>query len=111
KNSDVMTLHLDFNQDTKGWLSKMRVARMRPGAYLINTARPELIDEGAVLDALRSQRIRGAAFDLPSDEAPFTVPLLSQENVLVAGNAGSNTDEHDLRTALMAAGYDVAVLA
>ena len=110
KNSDVVSLHLDFNPDTKGWLSKMRVARMRPGSYLINTGRPELIDEGAVLDALRAQRIRGAAFDLPSDEAPFTVPLLSQENVLVSGNAGSNTEESVLRQAVMAAENVVAVL-
>jgi phosphoglycerate dehydrogenase-like enzyme len=110
KNSDVVTLHLDFNQDTKGWLSKMRVGRMRAGAYLINTGRPELIDEGAVLDALRSQRIRGAAFDLPSDEAPFTVPLLSQENVLVSGNAGSNTEECLMRQAVMAAENVLAVL-
>jgi phosphoglycerate dehydrogenase-like enzyme len=110
KNSDVVTLHLDFNQDTKGWLSKMRVARMRPGCYLINTARPELIDEGAVLDALRGQRIRGAAFDLPSDEAPFTVPLLSQENVLVTGSSASNTEETLQRQAIMAAENVVAVL-
>src|SRR5206468_719293 len=81
KNSDVVSLHLDFNPDTKGWLSKMRVARMRPGSYLINTGRPELIDEGSVLDALRSQRIRAAAFDLPTEDSPFTVPLLSQDNV------------------------------
>jgi D-3-phosphoglycerate dehydrogenase len=110
KNSDVVSLHLDFTPDTKGWLSKMRVARMRPGSYLINTGRPELIDEGAVLDALRGQRIRGAAFDLPSDEAPFTVPLLAQENVMVSGNAGSNTEESVLRQAVMAAENVVAVL-
>jgi phosphoglycerate dehydrogenase-like enzyme len=110
KNSDVVSLHLDFNPDTKGWLSKMRVARMRPGSYLINTGRPELIDEGAVLDALRGQRIRGAAFDLPSDETPFTVPLLAQENVMVSGNAGSNTEESVLRQAVMAAENVVAVL-
>jgi D-3-phosphoglycerate dehydrogenase len=110
KNSDVVSLHLEFSPDTKGWLSKMRVARMRPGSYLINTGRPELIDEGAVLDALRAQRIRGAAFDLPSDEAPFTVPLLAQENVLVSGNAGSNTEESVLRQAVMAAENVIAVL-
>lgn len=110
KNSDIVTLHLDFNPDTKGWLSKMRVARMRPGAYLISTGRPELIDEGAVLDALRGQRIRGAAFDLPAEESPFTVPLLSQENVLVSGHAGSNTEECVQRQALKASENVVAVL-
>jgi D-3-phosphoglycerate dehydrogenase len=110
KHSDIVSLHLEFNPDTKGWLSKMRVARMQPGCYLINTGRPELIDEGAVLDALRGQRIRGAAFDLPTDEAPFTVPLLSQENVLVSGNAGANTEECVVRQAVMAAENVLAVL-
>jgi len=110
KHSDVGTLHLGLNPETKGWLSKMRVARIRPGAYLINTGRPELIDEGAVLDALRGQRIRAAAFDLPGEETPFTVPLLSQENVLVTCHAGSHTEESLQRQAVMAAENVVAVL-
>lgn len=110
KHSDILSLHLTLTPDTKGWLSKIRVGRIRPGSYLINTGRPELIDEGAVLDALRGQRLRGAAFDLPGDETPFTVPLLSQENVLVTGHAGSNTEESVRRQAVMAAENVVAVL-
>ena len=110
KNSDIVTLHLGLNPETRGWLSKMRVGRIRPGAYLVNTGRPELIDEGAVLDALRGQRLRGAAFDLPSEENLFTVPLLTQENVLVSCHAGSNTEESVRRQAVMAAENVVAVL-
>lgn len=110
KNSDIVTLHLGLNPETRGWLSKMRVARIRPGAFLINTGRPELIDEGAVLDALRGQRIRGAAFDLPGEENQFAVPLLSQENVLVSCHAGSHTEESVRRQAVMAAENVVAVL-
>jgi D-3-phosphoglycerate dehydrogenase len=110
KHSDILTLHLTLTPDTKGWLSKIRVGRIRPGAYLINTGRPELIDEGAVLDALRGQRLHGAAFDLPGEETPFTVPLLSQENVLVTGHAGSNTEETVRRQAVLAAENVVAVL-
>jgi len=110
KNSDIVTLHLGLNPETRGWLSKMRVGRIRPGSYLINTGRPELIDEGAVLDALRGQRLHGAAFDLPSEENLFTVPLLAQENVLVSCHAGSNTEESVRRQAVMAAENVVAVL-
>src|SRR5438132_410308 len=110
KNSDIVTLHLGLNPETRGWLSKMRVGRIRPGAYLVNTGRPELIDEGAVLDARRGQRLRGAAFDLPSEENLFTVPLLTQENVLVSCHAGSNTEESVRRQAVMAAENVVAVL-
>src|SRR5439155_1492230 len=105
-----VTLHLGLNPETRGWLSKMRVGRIRPGAYLVKTGRPELIDEGAVLDALRGQRLRGAAFDLPSEENLFTVPLLTQENVLVSCHAGSNTEESVRRQAVMAAENVVAVL-
>lgn len=110
KNSDIVTLHLGLNPETRGWLSKMRVARIRPGAFLINTGRPELIDEGAVLDAMRGQRIRGAAFDLPGEENQFAVPLLAQENVLVSSHAGSHTEETVRRQAVMAAENVVAVL-
>src|SRR5947209_20144919 len=88
----------------------MRVGRIRPGSYLINTGRPELIDEGSVLDALRGQRLRGAAFDLPSEENLFTVLVLTQENVLVSCHAGSNTEESVRRQAVMAAENVVAVL-
>jgi phosphoglycerate dehydrogenase-like enzyme len=110
KTSDLVTLHLGLIPDTKGWLSKMRVARMRPGAYLINTGRPELLDEGAVLDALRSQRIRAAAFDLSGEETSFTASLLALDNVLVTANAGSHTEECVRRQAVMAAENVVAVL-
>jgi len=110
KNSDIVTLHLGLNPETRGWLSKMRVARIRPGSFLINTGRPELIDEGAVLDAMRGQRIRGAAFDLPGEENQFAVPLLAQENVLVSSHAGSHTEETVRRQAVMAAENVVAVL-
>lgn len=110
KNSDIVTLHLGLNPETRGWLSKMRVARIRPGSFLINTGRPELIDEGAVLDAMRGQRIRGAAFDLPGEENQFAVPLLAQENVLVSSHAGSHTEESVRRQAVMAAENVVAVL-
>ena len=110
KNSDIVTLHLGLNPETRGWLSKMRVARIRPGSFLINTGRPELIDEGAVLDAMRGQRIRGAAFDLPGEENQFAVPLLAQENVLVSCQAGAHTEESVRRQAVMAAENVVAVL-
>jgi len=110
KQSDIITLHLGLNPETRGWLSKMRVARIRPGSFLINTGRPELIDEGAVLDAMRGQRIRGAAFDLPGEENQFAVPLLAQDNVLVSCQAGAHTEESVRRQAVMAAENVVAVL-
>src|SRR5207245_7369056 len=88
----------------------VRRGRTGPGACVVNTGRPGLIDEGAVLDALRGQRLRGAAFDLPSEENLFTVPLLTQENVLVSCHAGSNTEESVRRQAVMAAENVVAVL-
>src|ERR1700683_2182829 len=62
--ADVISLHLALNDDTRGFLGPARVARMKPGVILINTARAALIDEAALLDGLRSGRIRHAGLDV-----------------------------------------------
>jgi D-3-phosphoglycerate dehydrogenase len=62
--SDVLSLHLPLDSATKGFLSRERLAQLRPGARLVNTARGELVDEAALLDALRAGRLAGAAVDV-----------------------------------------------
>src|SRR4029450_589242 len=62
--SHVVSLHLLLNDDTKGFLSRERIAMMRPGSILINTARGAVVDEDAMCDALRSGHIAHAGLDV-----------------------------------------------
>lgn len=68
--SDVITLHLPLNAQTRHLIGAAEFGRMRPGALLINTARGGLVDEAALLEALRSGRIGGAGFDVLGKEPP-----------------------------------------
>ena len=68
--SDVITLHLPLKEQTRHLISAAEFARMKPDAILINTARGGLVDEAALLEALRSGRIGGAGFDVLGKEPP-----------------------------------------
>jgi glycerate dehydrogenase len=68
--SDVITLHLPLKEQTRHLISTAEFDRMKPGAFLINTARGGLVDEAALLDALRAGRIGGAGFDVLEKEPP-----------------------------------------
>jgi len=70
RESDAITLHLPLNDQTRHLISTAEFARMKPGAILINTARGGLVDEVALLEALRSKRIAGAGFDVLGKEPP-----------------------------------------
>ncbi len=68
ESSDLVTLHVNLHETTRGFFGGGEISRMKPGAWFINTSRGELIDEAALLDALRSARIAGAAIDVLSSE-------------------------------------------
>lgn len=70
RDSDVITLHLPLNEQTRHLISTAEFARMKPDALLINTARGGLVDEAALHDALCSGRLGGAGFDVLSKEPP-----------------------------------------
>lgn len=74
--SDVITLHCPLTEATRGMIGHAEIARMKPGAMLINTARGPLINEQAVLDALESGHLGGAALDVLSVEPPVNEPAL-----------------------------------
>jgi glycerate dehydrogenase len=75
--SDVVSLHCPLTPESKDMVNGERLARMRPTAYLINTARGGLVDEKALAEALRHGRIAGAALDVVSQEPVLpTNPLL-----------------------------------
>jgi D-3-phosphoglycerate dehydrogenase len=110
--SDVVSLHAPLLPSTSRMVNGEFLARVKPGAFLINTARGELVDEQALLDALRRGRLRGAALDCFSQEPPEkNNPLLSLPQVIVTPHTGSHTDEAVNRMGRMALQDCLAVLA
>ncbi|WGD54250.1 NAD(P)-dependent oxidoreductase [Bradyrhizobium sp. CB1650] len=93
-DSHVVSLHLLLNDETKGFLSRERIAMMRPGSILINTARGAVVDEDAMLEALRSGHIAHAGLDVFTIEPlPAGHPLTKLPNVTLSAHSAFRTPE------------------
>jgi D-3-phosphoglycerate dehydrogenase / 2-oxoglutarate reductase len=93
-NSDVISLNLVLNDETRGFLDAARIMRMKPGAILINTARGALVDETALLEALRNGQIRHAGLDVfHSEPLKSDHPLARIDNVTLSAHAAFRTPE------------------
>ncbi len=93
EQSDILTLHCPLTDETKGLLDKRRIALMKPGASIINTARGELIDQEALIAALESGQLVGAGLDVYPDEPNVDQRLLDHPNVMTLPHIGSATAE------------------
>jgi D-3-phosphoglycerate dehydrogenase len=92
--SDFITLHAALTPRTKGMIDKEAIAKMKPGVRIINAARGDLIDEEALIEALQSGLVAGAALDVLSKEpADPDNPLLHMDNVLVTPHLAASTQE------------------
>ncbi|RMG41543.1 MAG: phosphoglycerate dehydrogenase [Planctomycetota bacterium] len=100
---DFLTVHTHLNDETRGMIGAERIARMKPGARIINCARGGIVDEQAVYDALQSGHLAGAAFDVFVNEPPGEHPLLSCPNFLGTPHLGASTEEAQELVAVEAA--------
>ena len=94
RTSDVVSLHLRLSPQTTGFIERERLALMKPGAILINTARGPIVDEAALVDALRERRISGAGLDVFDVEPlPAGHPLTTLDNVVLTSHCAGITPE------------------
>ena len=96
--ADVVSLHIPGGADNAGMISAAMIARMKPTAYLVNTARGDIIDEPALIEALRERRIAGAGLDVYAAEPHVPAELIALANVTLLPHIGSATLE--TRTAM-----------
>lgn len=91
--ADILTLHCPLTDDTRGMIDARRIAMMKPGASIINTARGELIDQEALIKALYDGHLAGAGLDVYPDEPHVDERLLKHPNVMTLPHIGSATVE------------------
>ncbi|HVA88277.1 MAG TPA: phosphoglycerate dehydrogenase [Chloroflexota bacterium] len=101
--SDFVSLHLPLTPQSTRLLNSERLALMKPGAYLINTARGGLIDEDALFDALQGGRLGGAGLDVRDPEPPHDPRFSNLENIVLTPHVAGLTDGRWLACGAMAA--------
>ena len=92
--ADFVTIQLHVTPETRGIISRERIAQMKPTAFLINTSRAALVDMDALFEALRERRIAGAGLDVfePDEPLPDDSPLRSLDNVILTPHVAAHTE-------------------
>jgi D-3-phosphoglycerate dehydrogenase len=93
RESDFVTLHVPLTAATKGIIGAKELAQVKPTVRIINTARGGLIDETALVKAIREKRVAGAAFDVFSTEPLTSSILFEEDNIIVTPHLGASTTE------------------
>jgi len=109
--ADVVTVHVPMTRSTRGLIGRDALARMKPGALLLNVARGGVVDEQAVAEALREGRLAGAAFDVYEQEPPTGSPVLEAPNTLLTPHLGASTEEAQVLVAEEVADQILDILA
>ena len=91
--SDIISIHCPHSDETHELLDARRISLLKPTAYLINTSRGEIIDEGALIESLEKGRIAGAGLDVYTHEPEVDPRLLALSNVVLLPHMGSATFE------------------
>jgi D-3-phosphoglycerate dehydrogenase len=109
ERADFLTLHLPLTDDTRGAVDADTIAHMRDGVRIVNAARGELVDEKALVNALESGKVAGAALDVFARE-PYDGPLLGAPNVVVTPHLAASTEEAQDRAGVIVAEQVAAAL-
>jgi len=109
RESDFVSLHLPLSPETHHLISTDALAKMKPTAYLINTARGAVVDEAALAMALEQKKIAGAALDVYEQEPKVHAALMSRRDVVLAPHIGSATIDTRTKMAVMAANNAAAL--
>ena len=110
RESDVVTLHLPLFQETRHYIGAKELALMKPTAILVNASRGPVVDEKALVRALKARRIAGAGLDVYENEPALTPGLTNLPNVVLTPHIGSGTVETRLKMSNMAAANCIAGL-
>ncbi|HEU0021381.1 MAG TPA: 2-hydroxyacid dehydrogenase [Dehalococcoidia bacterium] len=103
RESDIVTLHVPLNRQTRAMISHGELEAMKPTAYLINASRGPVVDEKALIHALQSGKIAGAGLDvLEQEPPPVDNPLFELDNVVITPHMAAASHETDLRASAFA---------
>ena len=111
RQADMISIHAALTPETKGLVGASEFAMMKRSAFLVNCARGEIVDEPALLEALRSGTIAGAALDVFSQEPPVHSPLLHAPHLVFTPHLGASTVEAQARAGAVIADQVLKALA
>jgi phosphoglycerate dehydrogenase-like enzyme len=110
RRSEIVTVHVPLVESTRGLIGARELALTRPGAIVVNTSRGGVVEEEALVAALRSGRIRAAALDVFAHEPPAGSPLLDLSNVVLTAHLAGMSEASITRMLRLAAQAVVTVL-
>lgn len=99
RHSDFITVHVPLTEQTKGLISTRQFEMMKPDVRIVNCARGGIVDEAALLQALKDGKVAGVALDVFEKEPPIDSPLLEMDTVIVTPHLGASTEEAQVNVA------------